>query len=108
MNMGAFPSGQWEMCIRDRQGLSVDAALFLFDPNGRLILVCLLDEEGGRTSVQTYLIPVSYTHLYVPQRGDVAKLVTMAYTNAVERLGRESGRYTREEKIGRASCRERV
>ena len=32
--------------------------------------------------------------LYVPQRGDVAKLVTMAYTNAVERLGRESGRYT--------------
>ena len=37
--------------------------------------------------------------LYVPQRGDVAKLVTMAYTNAVERLGRESGRYTREEKL---------
>src|SRR5699024_5552836 len=29
----------------------------------------------------------------------VAKLVTMAYTNAVERLGRESGRYTREEKL---------
>ena len=37
--------------------------------------------------------------LYVPQRGDVAKLVTMAYTNAVERLGRESGRYTREQKL---------
>ena len=37
--------------------------------------------------------------LYVPQRGDIAKLVTMAYTNAVERLGRESGRYTREEKL---------
>ena len=37
--------------------------------------------------------------LYVPQRGDVAQLVTMAYTNAVERLGRESGRYTREEKL---------
>ena len=35
----------------------------------------------------------------MPQRGDVAKLVTMAYTNAVERLGRESGRYTREEKL---------
>ena len=32
-------------------------------------------------------------HLYVPQKGDVAKLVTMAYTNAVERLARESGRY---------------
>ncbi len=37
--------------------------------------------------------------LYVPKRGDIAKLVTMAYTNAVERLGRESGRYSREEKL---------
>ena len=41
----------------------------------------------------------SAVNLYVPQRGDVAKLVTMAYTNAVERLGRESGRYTHEEKL---------
>lgn len=41
----------------------------------------------------------SKVELYMPQRGDVAKLVTMAYTNAVERLGRESGRYTREEKL---------
>ena len=41
----------------------------------------------------------SQVNLYVPRRGDVAKLVTMAYTNAVERLGRESGRYTREEKL---------
>ena len=37
--------------------------------------------------------------VYQPQRGDVAKLVTMAYTNAVERLGRESGRFSREEKL---------
>ncbi len=37
--------------------------------------------------------------LYVPQRGDVRKLVDMAYTNAVERLARESGRYAREEKL---------
>jgi len=37
--------------------------------------------------------------LYVPQRGDVRKLVEMAYTNAVERLARESGRYGREEKL---------
>ena len=41
----------------------------------------------------------SAVHLYVPQRGDVAKLVNMAYTNAVERLARESGRYAREEKL---------
>lgn len=41
----------------------------------------------------------SAVHLYVPQRGDTAKLVNMAYTNAVERLARESGRFTREEKL---------
>ena len=37
--------------------------------------------------------------LYVPQRGDIRKLVEMAHTNAVERLARESGRYAREEKL---------
>ncbi len=36
--------------------------------------------------------------LYVPQRGDIAHLVEMAHTNAVERLARESGRYAREQK----------
>lgn len=36
--------------------------------------------------------------LYVPQRGDIARLVEMAHTNAVERLARESGRYAREQK----------
>src|SRR5699024_7937335 len=38
------------------QALGVDAALFFFNPDGRLILVRLLDEEGSRTSVQTDLI----------------------------------------------------
>ncbi|HIX05853.1 MAG TPA: excinuclease ABC subunit UvrC [Candidatus Fournierella pullicola] len=37
--------------------------------------------------------------LYVPQRGDVAQLVTMAYTNAVERLARESGRTDRGQRL---------
>ena len=37
--------------------------------------------------------------LYVPQRGDVAHLVEMAHTNAVERLARESGRFGREQKV---------
>ena len=41
----------------------------------------------------------SHVKLYVPQRGDVAALVRMAYTNAAERLARESGRYAREEKL---------
>lgn len=36
--------------------------------------------------------------LYVPQRGDTAKLVEMARTNAFERLARESGRVSREER----------
>lgn len=36
--------------------------------------------------------------LYVPQRGDTAKLVEMARTNAFDRLARESGRVTREQK----------
>ena len=48
----------------------------------------LLEERRG-TRVQ----------LYVPQRGDVAHLVEMAHTNAVERLARESGRYAREQKV---------
>ncbi len=37
--------------------------------------------------------------LYAPQRGDKARLVEMARTNAVERLARERGRTTREEKL---------
>lgn len=36
--------------------------------------------------------------LYQPKRGDVVQLVTMAETNARERLARESGRYAREQK----------
>lgn len=41
----------------------------------------------------------SEVQLYVPQRGDKARLIEMAHTNAVERLARESGRYAREEKL---------
>ena len=41
----------------------------------------------------------SKVQLYVPQRGDNAKLVQMAYTNAVERLARESGRVDRQQRL---------
>ena len=41
----------------------------------------------------------SNVQLYVPRRGDTAKLVEMARTNAFERLARESGRYAREQKL---------
>ena len=41
----------------------------------------------------------SEVQLYEPQRGDKARLVEMAHTNAVERLARERGRATREQKL---------
>ena len=41
----------------------------------------------------------SEVQLYVPQRGDKARLVEMAHTNAVERLARERGRTAREQKL---------
>ncbi len=40
----------------------------------------------------------SNVQIYKPQRGDVMKLIEMAKTNAAERLARESGRYTKEQK----------
>ena len=57
-------------------------------PEDAAALHRLLEQRRG-TKVQ----------LYVPQRGDVARLVEMAHTNAVERLARESGRYAREQKL---------
>ncbi|MDD3429135.1 MAG: excinuclease ABC subunit UvrC [Oscillospiraceae bacterium] len=40
----------------------------------------------------------SNVRLYVPERGEGAQLVQMAYVNGVERLARERGRHTREER----------
>ncbi len=40
----------------------------------------------------------SKVQLYVPERGDTKKLVETAYTNAVDRLARESGRVRKEDK----------
>ncbi|MFV0414671.1 MAG: excinuclease ABC subunit UvrC [Oscillospiraceae bacterium] len=51
------------------------------------LLARLLTEKRG-----------SKVRIYVPERGDNAKLVQTAYVNAVERLARESGRTRREEK----------
>ncbi len=56
-------------------------------PDGAEALAELLGQNRG-----------SKVQLYQPQRGDVAKLVEMAHTNALERLARETGRATREEK----------
>lgn len=51
------------------------------------LLAQLLSEQKG-TNVR----------IYVPERGDNAKLVRMAYVNATERLAREGGHAKREEK----------
>ena len=65
----------------------------------KVIAVDALPSDSEALNQALNQVRGSKVELYVPQRGDVAKLVTMAYTNAVERLGRESGRYTREEKL---------
>lgn len=65
----------------------------------KTIAVDALPEDHEALAEALAKVRGSAVNLYVPQRGDVAKLVTMAYTNAVERLARESGRYTREEKL---------
>ena len=65
----------------------------------KTIAVDALPEDHEALAEALAKVRGSTVNLYVPQRGDVAKLVTMAYTNAVERLARENGRYTREEKL---------
>ena len=40
----------------------------------------------------------SKVKIYVPERGDTAKLVQMAHLNAMERLNREKGRFAKEER----------
>lgn len=57
-------------------------------PEDSEVLEQLLSETRG-----------SHVQLYIPQRGDVAKLVSMAYTNASERLARESGRTDRPQRM---------
>ena len=41
----------------------------------------------------------SKVRIYTPERGDNARLVEMAYVNAMERLARESGRTSKEDKV---------
>lgn len=57
-------------------------------PDGLQVLHQLLEKTKG-----------SKVQFYVPQRGDTAKLVNMAYTNAVERLARESGRTDKQQRM---------
>lgn len=65
----------------------------------RTIAVDALPEDADALAQLLEQTRGAKVHLYVPQKGDVAKLVTMAYTNAVERLARESGRYGKQERL---------
>lgn len=63
--------------------IAVDAQL----PDQELLARLLSDKRGSKVRI------------YVPERGDNAKLTQTAYVNAVERLARETGRTRREEKV---------
>ena len=91
------------MCIRD----SIDALRSEFLPRYYLedvefipksIAVDALPEGAGDLARLLADTRGSKVQLYVPRRGDTAKLVEMARTNAFERLARESGRVSREQR----------
>ena len=65
----------------------------------RTIAVDILPEDAPALEQLLSETRGSHVQLYVPQRGDVAKLVSMAYTNASERLARESGRTDRPQRM---------
>ena len=107
--------------LRFREGRLVDKREFLFHDtqdvtavrNEFLLRYYLEDSEFIPKSIAVDQLPDGWedlrrlleetrgskVQLYVPRRGDTAKLVEMARTNAFERLARESGRYAREQKL---------
>ena len=123
MDVIAFAGTGQALCaaiLRYRQGRLTDKREFLFHDTSdmeelreeflpryyldgeeipRVIALDQLPESGPALNQALDQARGSHVKLYVPQRGDVAALVRMAYTNAVERLARESGRYAREEKL---------
>ena len=94
-----------EFLFRDTTDIPAlrDAFLPQYYLNGeqipKLIAVDELPESAGALNQALNESRGSSVKLYVPQRGDMAKLVSMAYTNAVERLARESGRFSKEQKL---------
>ena len=123
MDVAAFAGTTRAVCaaiLRYRDGRLTDKREFVFHDTTDIAAVreeflpqYYLDGENIPRTVAVDALPEDHealaqalaqargsaVNLYVPQRGDVAKLVTMAYTNAVERLGRESGRFTHEQKL---------
>ena len=118
--LAGTPSSVCAAVLRFREGRLTDKREFLFHDTADIAAVreeflpryYLEDNEFIPKSIAVDELPAgsgelarllgetrgSKVRLYVPQRGDTARLVEMARTNAVERLARESGRYAREQK----------
>lgn len=123
MDVIAFAGTTCAVCaaiLRYREGRLVDKRDFLFRETSdiptlreaflpqyyldgeEIPKVIAIDELPESTAALTQALAKqrgSAVRLYVPQRGNIAKLVSMAYTNAVESLARESGRINREQKL---------
>ena len=118
--LAGTPSSVCAAVLRFREGRLTDKREFLFHDTADIAAVreeflprYYLDDEQIPKIIAVDELPPdsealqqalnekrgSEVQLYVPQRGDKARLVEMAHTNAVERLARESGRYAREEKL---------
>ena len=98
-------SDKREFFFRDTADLEMlrEAFLSQYYLNGeeipKTIAVDMLPEASDALVQALEKARGSHVQLYVPQRGDVAKLVNMAYTNASERLARESGRTDRSQRV---------
>ena len=120
--LAGTPSSVCAAVLRFRQGRLMDKREFLFHDTAdvaqvrdeflaryyldnedeklpRVVAVDALPEDAAALHRLLEQRRGTRVQLYVPQRGDIARLVEMAHTNAVERLARESGRYAREQKV---------
>lgn len=123
MDVVAFVAATPNSCaaiLRYRQGRLTDKREFLFKGTSNLdelrsefLPRYYMDEEDIPKTIAVDALPEeaevlaellsetrgSKVQIYVPQRGDTAKLVNMAYTNAAERLARETGRTDRSQRL---------
>lgn len=76
-----------------------DAGETGYDPIPPLIAVDRLPEDSAELEQLLGENRGTKVRFFVPQRGDALRLVQMAYTNAIDRLARESGRYSRENRV---------
>lgn len=70
-----------------------------YDPVPPLIAVDRMPEDAQELEQLLGESRGGRVRFFVPQRGDPLRLVQLAYTNAIDRLARESGRYSRENRV---------